>query len=257
MIRAMPADRDCLSCINSARLDLPPRERVHVGSRWRVAHAFGTSLPGWLVVLPRRHVIALDELTPAEAADLGPLLTDLTSALREVVCCDKTYVALFAEAEGFQHVHFHVVPRHPGLDAGFRDRPCSDCSAAIPPATSLTTSWTRSRPASLAFCSLVPHDRSCCGWSGLPDDSAHTLLKIAYEVLRSGKPYEDPGPDFYTRRESPGQRRAYLLRRLENSAPAAPSPSLPQRPPDKLCPAHLPPRLRSRCHALCTGPSRP
>jgi diadenosine tetraphosphate (Ap4A) HIT family hydrolase len=29
--------------------------------------------------------------------------------------CEKTYVALFAEAEGFSHVHFHVVPRHAGL----------------------------------------------------------------------------------------------------------------------------------------------
>ena len=44
---------------------------------------------------------------------------------------------------------------------------------------------------------------------------AHTLLKIAYQVLRSGKPYEDLGAEFYTRRESPGQRRAYLLRQLE------------------------------------------
>ena len=37
---------------------------------------------------------------------------------------------------------------------------------------------------------------------------ARTLLKIAYEVLRSGEPYEDLGSDFYSRRESPGQHRA-------------------------------------------------
>jgi len=43
---------------------------------------------------------------------------------------------------------------------------------------------------------------------------AHTLLKIAYQVLKSGKPYEDLGADFYTKRESPDQRRAYLLRQL-------------------------------------------
>jgi len=48
---------------------------------------------------------------------------------------------------------------------------------------------------------------------------AHTLLKIAYQVLRSGKPYQDPGPDFYTQRESPDQRRAYLLRQLEKLSP--------------------------------------
>jgi len=93
---------------------------VFVGPRWRVAHAFGTSLPGWLVVLPNRHVVALDELTQAEAADLGPLLRDVSAALREVVHCDKTYVALFAEAAGFQHIHFHVIPRQAGLAAGLR-----------------------------------------------------------------------------------------------------------------------------------------
>ena len=68
-------------------------------------------MAGWLVVLPRRHLLALDELTPAEAADLGPLLRTVTSALRAVTDCEKTYVALFAEAEGFGHVQFHVLPR--------------------------------------------------------------------------------------------------------------------------------------------------
>jgi hypothetical protein len=48
---------------------------------------------------------------------------------------------------------------------------------------------------------------------------AHTLLKIAYQVLKSGKPYEDLGADFYTSRESPEQRRAYLLRQLERLSP--------------------------------------
>jgi diadenosine tetraphosphate (Ap4A) HIT family hydrolase len=119
-MRAVPAEPECLSCRNNARQDLPPRERVHEGPRWRVAHAYGTSLPGWLVVLPRRHVVALDELTPGEAADLGPLLRAVTSALREVTGCSKTYVALFAEAEGHQHVHFHVIPRQPGLNPGLR-----------------------------------------------------------------------------------------------------------------------------------------
>ena len=44
---------------------------------------------------------------------------------------------------------------------------------------------------------------------------AHTLLKIAYQVLKTGQPYTDLGPDFYTRRESPEQQHAYLERRLQ------------------------------------------
>jgi transposase len=48
---------------------------------------------------------------------------------------------------------------------------------------------------------------------------AHTLLKIAYQVLKTGTPYTDPGADFYTRRESPAQQHAYLERRLQKLYP--------------------------------------
>jgi transposase len=47
---------------------------------------------------------------------------------------------------------------------------------------------------------------------------AHTLLKIAHQVLMCGQPYQDLGADFYTRRESPEQRRAYLLRQLDSTS---------------------------------------
>ena len=119
-MRLVAGDRECVSCANNARADLPARERIYLGPRWRAAHAFGTSLPGWLVLVPRRHTVALDDLTADEAADLGPLLRAVSSALRDVVRCRKTYVALFAEAEGFQHIHFHIIPRQPGLEADLR-----------------------------------------------------------------------------------------------------------------------------------------
>jgi transposase len=50
---------------------------------------------------------------------------------------------------------------------------------------------------------------------------AHTLLKIAYQVLKTGTPYQDLGPDFYTRRESPAQQHAYLERRLQKLYPGS------------------------------------
>jgi len=48
---------------------------------------------------------------------------------------------------------------------------------------------------------------------------AHTLLKIACQVLKSEVPYQDLGADFCTRRESPDQQRAYLERRLRKLYP--------------------------------------
>ncbi|WP_329040057.1 HIT family protein [Streptomyces sp. NBC_00178] len=106
------ATSDCYTCGMEAEFDaLPPRERVAYDRHWRVAHATGTSLPGWLVLLPRRHITAVHELTDAEAAGLGTWQVRLSRALRAVTGCAKTYVVQFAEAEGFAHVHFHIVPR--------------------------------------------------------------------------------------------------------------------------------------------------
>jgi transposase len=48
---------------------------------------------------------------------------------------------------------------------------------------------------------------------------AHTLLKIAYQVLKSGVPYTEPGADFCTRRESPQQKQAWLERQLQKLHP--------------------------------------
>jgi diadenosine tetraphosphate (Ap4A) HIT family hydrolase len=103
---------DCYPCSNEARFDdLPPRECVDFDQHWRVAHSFNTALPGWLVLLPRRHVTAVHDLTDAEAAALGAWQVRLSRALRSVTGCAKTYVIQFADAEGFAHVHFHIVPR--------------------------------------------------------------------------------------------------------------------------------------------------
>jgi diadenosine tetraphosphate (Ap4A) HIT family hydrolase len=118
-------DSSCFSCSQTAELDrlplaLPLRERIAVDEHWRVAHAFGTALPGWLVLIPRRHVAAIADLTDAEAAGLGLWQVRLSRALHAVTGCEKTYVAQFAEAEGFSHVHFHLVPRMAGLEPGLR-----------------------------------------------------------------------------------------------------------------------------------------
>src|SRR5512139_3857420 len=112
---------NCLPCDNNARIgSLPPRELIAHDPYWRVAHAFGTGTPGWLVLLPRRHVTAIAELTDAEAAVLGEWQVRLSRALHAVTGCVKTYVVQFAEAEGFSHVHFHVIPRMGDLAVDLR-----------------------------------------------------------------------------------------------------------------------------------------
>ncbi|WP_075025772.1 HIT family protein [Streptomyces mirabilis] len=111
----------CYACGKEARFDeLPPRERVVFDQYWRVAHSFNAAVPGWLVLLPRRHVTAVHDLTDAEAGALGVWQVGLSRALRGVTGCLKTYVVQFAESEGFAHVHFHIVPRMADLPAAHR-----------------------------------------------------------------------------------------------------------------------------------------
>jgi diadenosine tetraphosphate (Ap4A) HIT family hydrolase len=83
---------------------------VHT-DHWRVAVAFNSTLPGWLVVLPTRHVTSFTDLPPEAAGELGGLLRRLGIALETVTGCVKTYLMQFSEAEGFSHLHLHVVPR--------------------------------------------------------------------------------------------------------------------------------------------------
>lgn len=102
----------CFSCSGNERFDaLPVRERIAADEYWRVAHAVKTALPGWLILVPRRHVTTIADLTDQEAAALGHWQVRLSRALHAVTGCVKTYVVQFAEAEGFSHVHFHLIPR--------------------------------------------------------------------------------------------------------------------------------------------------
>jgi diadenosine tetraphosphate (Ap4A) HIT family hydrolase len=110
----------CGSCAALAQSSPAPRDALAATGTWALAHAFSVGLEGWLVLLPRRHVASIDALTEAEAAALGPLLRAASGALRAVTGCAKTYVAQFAEAAAFSHVHFHVIPRAADLEERFR-----------------------------------------------------------------------------------------------------------------------------------------
>ncbi len=103
----------CFACDQQRAASSPPREDVVHTDHWRVAHAFNSTLPGWLVLLPTRHVMSFTELTPEAADELGGLVRRLSAALQAVTGCVKTYLMQFSEAEGFSHLHLHLVPRLP------------------------------------------------------------------------------------------------------------------------------------------------
>ena len=153
----------CYSCDQTIDAASPPREHVIDGVHWRVAHSFTASLPGWLVLVPTRHVEALDELSVAEAEEMGRLLRCASEALREVTGCRKTYAILLAEAEGFQHLHVHVVPRAPdlpedrrgvGVFAYMRETPLTEATRDDV-AERLRRAWPPSAPAATPLRSVM------------------------------------------------------------------------------------------------------
>ena len=104
---------ECQTCAIGEAEAHTPRGSIVTTTHWRAVHAFNTSLPGWLVLVAREHVTALDALDAEGHAELGTLLGQLSQALRTLTGCEKTYVMQFSETPGHHHLHVHLVPRMP------------------------------------------------------------------------------------------------------------------------------------------------
>jgi diadenosine tetraphosphate (Ap4A) HIT family hydrolase len=105
---------DCYTCELTSRRDkgeAPLWDNIFRTQYWDVVHSYNTGLPGWLVLVARRHIAAIDEMSQEEAAELGILLSRVSQSLKQVTGCLKTYLLQFAEHPQHPHVHFHVVPR--------------------------------------------------------------------------------------------------------------------------------------------------
>ncbi len=105
-------DPDCWSCQNlmgTRRVARAPR--IHEGKYWNIEHVPETSIEGWIVIVLRRHATALHELEDDEFHELSLLTRECSRILYSLFSSAQEYMMQFAEAEHFQHVHVHIVPR--------------------------------------------------------------------------------------------------------------------------------------------------
>ena len=110
-------DESCSVCAEVAGRVPTPGGPVFRNEWWEVAHHAGPwTDPGELIVKVRRHVESLAELSPAEAAALGPVLRAAVAAIERVVRPERVYVACYGER--VRHVHFFLLPRTTRLPAG-------------------------------------------------------------------------------------------------------------------------------------------
>lgn len=67
-------------------------------------------VPGWTMLITRRHVAGPAQFDAREAASFGPTLCHLQRVLLEVTGALRIYNA--AMGESFPHFHSHMVPRY-------------------------------------------------------------------------------------------------------------------------------------------------
>jgi histidine triad (HIT) family protein len=67
---------------------------------------------GYLIAEPKRHAPGWEDLTAAEAAALGQLLSRLCRALRTSEGAEHIYLAVLGDR--VPHLHVHLLPRYPG-----------------------------------------------------------------------------------------------------------------------------------------------
>jgi diadenosine tetraphosphate (Ap4A) HIT family hydrolase len=101
----------CLACdLASGRRDLPGG-MIHASGHWVVEHCVGPLGVGTLVVKPKRHVVHIWDLTPAEAGELGQVLQQTAAVVAELTTPDQIYVCLWSHAGAVPgHIHFVVQP---------------------------------------------------------------------------------------------------------------------------------------------------
>ena len=107
----------CMSCDILAGKRAPPGGVIYEDEYWHVDSVVSPVLwRGFLIVKLKRHCEHLAELTPEEAAALGPILQRTCRALMEVLKPAKVYVCSFGD--GVKHIHFWVLPRPPEMPPG-------------------------------------------------------------------------------------------------------------------------------------------
>jgi diadenosine tetraphosphate (Ap4A) HIT family hydrolase len=88
-----------------------PGGRIHETGYWIVEHCVGPLGVGCLLVKPRRHVTTVGALSPAESAELGPLLQRSAEVVDDLVQPEQVYVGLWSHAGRTRvHIHFVVQP---------------------------------------------------------------------------------------------------------------------------------------------------
>jgi diadenosine tetraphosphate (Ap4A) HIT family hydrolase len=107
-----PAEPGCAVC---ASLSGPDRvSPLFENDLWHVRPSSSPAgVPGWMLLMTRRHAPSPAQFDDAEAASLGPTLRHLSRALLDVTGALRIYLAAMGESS--PHFHCHLVPRYASM----------------------------------------------------------------------------------------------------------------------------------------------
>ncbi|MBN1971047.1 MAG: HIT family protein [Candidatus Delongbacteria bacterium] len=111
---------NCKSCdSNNGIKRISPGDTIFEGKYWLIEHAYPTSLKGWTVIVLKRHCEEMHNLSTNEFQELATIQEKLVKSLKNIFDSKREYIFCFAEADGFKHIHFHVVPKHDEFNEDF------------------------------------------------------------------------------------------------------------------------------------------
>jgi diadenosine tetraphosphate (Ap4A) HIT family hydrolase len=70
---------------------------------------------GHCIVTVKRHMISPSSLEANEHVAVFDLITKVSKALEKKYNAKKTYLLVIGDSDKFQHLHFHLIPKHRNL----------------------------------------------------------------------------------------------------------------------------------------------
>ncbi|HTJ46007.1 MAG TPA: HIT domain-containing protein [Kofleriaceae bacterium] len=87
-----------------------PAAAIYEDDLWHVRHAEPAGVPGWMLLITKRHVGGPAHFDDGEARAFGPALRHFERVLEQVTGALRIYTA--AMGESHPHFHAHMVPRY-------------------------------------------------------------------------------------------------------------------------------------------------
>jgi diadenosine tetraphosphate (Ap4A) HIT family hydrolase len=110
-----PPQSPCLACAIVRGEQVPPGGAILETAFFHAHQDVAYPVPGFVILATKRHVRALDELTPEEAQEFITLVQRIRQAQRAVLGIEHVYY--FYNEDTAHHFHAWLLPRYPWMDA--------------------------------------------------------------------------------------------------------------------------------------------